>query len=351
MQQGKWLAALPVVLGVLVGLGSAQPPDEPLSPVITAANMLRLQSVAQIDFSPETYATGWFALSDDGQHLLTHTKTSQVHLMNAAGEILQTIQPAGDLRDAAFGSEQIAAVFADEDAIHVEMADIEGDAIQHVTIARRDYPAALWFTDTLLWLELLPSSPDARSTIYRVPAAPMTTEYEIPYAPAEDLDAVVRIGRIAPPYVVTSSAAGVVRVWQLETGDVIHEVENGLGIATPFGGMNAAATHLVWRDELNAMLYLLDFETGENRVIAPLNGEYAQWFFLSQDASVILAVNLNFEPVVVAWDTTTGEQHVLGEYRPCNRPQPDMARLSRDGTTLVIGCDSGLDIWRIVSGE
>jgi hypothetical protein len=51
---------------------------------------------------------------------------------------------------------------------------------------------------------------------------------------------------------------------------------------------------------------------------------------------------------VVAWDVKTGERTILGEYRECNRPQPDMTRLSEDGTTLVIGCDTGLDIWRIV---
>ena len=85
--------------------------------------------------------------------------------------------------------------------------------------------------------------------------------------------------------------------------------------------------------------------------IAPLNGDYAQWYFLSNDVSVIIAVNLGGEPNVVAWDTETGERRNLGNYRECERPQPDMARLTEDGSTLIIGCDTGLDIWRINEEE
>jgi hypothetical protein len=60
-------------------------------------------------------------------------------------------------------------------------------------------------------------------------------------------------------------------------------------------------------------------------------------------------VDVDDEPVVVAWDVATGQQYHLGTYRQCNRP-PDMARLSEDGTTLVIACDTGLDIWRVTNG-
>ena len=160
-------------------------------------------------------------------------------------------------------------------------------------------------------------------------------------------NAVVRIGRIPLPYVVTSSLDGIVKLWNLDTGEIVYEVDNGTGEPSVFGNINADATHLVWRDNANQTLYLLNFETGENREIAPLNGDYAQWYFLSNDASVIIAVNLGGEPNVVVWDTETGERTNLGNYRECDRPQPDMARLTEDGSTLIIGCDTGLDIWRI----
>jgi WD40 repeat protein len=149
---------------------------------------------------------------------------------------------------------------------------------------------------------------------------------------------------------VTSSIDGIVKLWNLETGETVYEVDNGTGEAAVFGNINKAATHLVWRDHDSKALYLLNFETGENRLIDELDAAYVQWFFLSNDASLIIAVNTNFEPNIVVWDVETGERTILGEYRHCNRPQPDMARLSADGTTLVIACDTGLDIWRIVEG-
>jgi WD40 repeat protein len=348
MQKGRLVGVLIGVVLSIAGLVTAQQPDT-LTPVLTAENIAQLQPAARIDLPASDYDTGWFAMSDDGELLLIRDKTNNLHLMRHSGEIIHTIQPSGDFRDAAFGENQVAAVFSGEDTIQVETYDFTTGDIQRVTLARTDYPAAVWFTDETLWLELLPDNPDEQTTVYQVPVAPVTTEYELPYSPADDPDAIVRIGRISPPYVVTSSAAGIVKLWNLQTGKVIYEVDNGLKIPTTFGNINTSTTKLIWRDEMSALLYLLDFETGENRVIGRLNGEYAQWFFVSDDASVILAVNLNFEPAVVAWDTSTGEKYALGDYRVCNRPQPDMARLSRDGTTLVIGCDTGLDIWRIPS--
>ncbi len=82
-------------------------------------------------------------------------------------------------------------------------------------------------------------------------------------------------------------------------------------------------------------------------LIAPLDGAFIPFMLLSFDASVAIGVNVGSEPTVIVWDTTTGERYDLGEYRACNR-QPDMVRLSGDGTTLVIGCDTGLNIWRVV---
>ena len=88
------------------------------------------------------------------------------------------------------------------------------------------------------------------------------------------------------------------------------------------------------------------FETGNNRVVADIGGAYAQYHLLTADASAILVVNLDFAPEVFAWDVETGERHDLGEYRECERI-PDKVALSADGTALVIGCDTGLDIWRV----
>ena len=71
-----------------------------------------------------------------------------------------------------------------------------------------------------------------------------------------------------------------------------------------------------------------------------------RYLLLNSSASVIIGINVDLKPVVVAWNVVTGERIELGEYRSCDR-QPDMVRLSVDDTTLVIGCDTGMDIWRV----
>jgi len=170
---------------------------------------------------------------------------------------------------------------------------------------------------------------------------------EILYGPGADEDALIRIGRIEPPFAVTASPEGAVKRWDLSSGVMTAEatVENGPAV---FGQLSADGRYLAWRDPMNDGLYLLDFDTGENRRIADLNGDYAQFFFVTDAGDVIFAVHLNDDPVVVAWDTATGERYDLGEYRECSR-ELDMARLLADDTTLTIGCDTGLEIWQVTA--
>jgi hypothetical protein len=153
--------------------------------------------------------------------------------------------------------------------------------------------------------------------------------------------------------------------WNLEWGEEVntfpprggvvlrtHELDSlpGMGAINMFGVADDPPTtsHFAWRDGASSELHLLDFQTGEDQVVASLGGTYIPFLLLTVGADVIIGVNVGDQPNVVAWDVGTGEHLDLGEYRSCNR-QPDMVRLSRDGSTLVIGCDTGLDIWRIES--
>jgi WD40 repeat protein len=167
----------------------------------------------------------------------------------------------------------------------------------------------------------------------------------LPSGPENDAEAYVRIGRIPAPLAVTASLEGVVKLWDLETGEVTHEVQlDGVPV---FGRVNeTTATQMAWRDPISDGLYLLDFVSGENRQIAELGGAYVQALLLAPAGDIILGVDVDHRPVVVAWNTTNGEVTELGDYRECSRV-PDLVRLSADGTTLVIGCDTGLDIWRV----
>ncbi len=333
--------------------------DEPSS-VISAENSHQLQSVARLDFADipadfGTFNAGWFALSDAGKRIAIINAEGSFVTASIEGEIERVDSP---MENDDLPARGIAAVVSDDnpnDDIFVFSAG-SGYSIKYadtgtLSFQSQNTPQSVWRDSDHLYLELLPAAVLQLPDRFMMPDDPnhaREADYPvIAYAPAIDLDAVVRIGRIEPPYVVTSSAHGVIRLWDIQQGDLLVVTHNGTGKPSVFGNINANATHLVWRDELSESLYLLNFQTGENRKIADLNGKYVQWFFLSHDASVILGINMDFEPNIIAWDTTTGEKTILGEYRQCNRPQPDMARLSRDGTTLVIGCDTGLDVWRV----
>jgi WD40 repeat protein len=324
---------------------------------VSAANINRLQSIAQIDFADLgcDFGTGWFVLNHSGEFIASMDNHQNVYLWNHKGELLVSEMPsceiAQDVSGLAFNSNNQLFVLRQLDNTLTLSWQHPLDDIAHATMIENWDAQILdvWVDSASgIWLDVYEDDLEVIINIPNELPEPDQSE-RLPYAPAQDPDAIVRIGRIPPPYTVTSSREGIVKLWNIQTGQVVYEVDNGTGEAAVFGAINQAATHFVWRDSRNESLYLLNFETGENRYLANLNGQYAQWYFLSNDASAVIAVNLGFEPNVVVWDIATGEQTVLGEYRQCGRPQPDMARLSADGTTLVIGCDTGLDIWRIVA--
>jgi WD40 repeat protein len=321
--------------------------DSPPPPPISAENFRGLKSVARINFEDMAaeFNAGWFALNDAGNLYALVDVTGRVFTLREDNNIEYSFTVLedgnaypGSLVDATIDKTQLYTV-------HI----IDGQTyVGQNLIKLSGFPQSLWVHDERLYIEALPTGMDSTTQINIFDSNTLNLVDTIPYAPAQDTETIVRIGRIPPPYVVTSSIDGIVKLWNLETGETVYEVDNGTGEASVFGNINADATHLVWRDRGSNSLYLLNFETGENRFIDELEGGYVQWFFLINDASVIIAVNTDFEPNIIVWAVETGERIILGEYRQCNRPQPDMARLSADGTTLVIGCDTGLDIWRIL---
>lgn len=353
--------------------------------VITSSNMLRLQPVHQLDFSDDFFVPainpnsidqpldanfdiGWFVYSSPADRFLLLDNIQTLHAAFSSGATTFSVERSNVIDAVAFDEAMFAVLLTGEDGYQLWYEDFNlyGGISQRMRVESDNIPAAIWITcqddaneggqDCHANIEVNDGS---ISSIVTFPPLTATggevvnlelVEGELAqsiYTPAQDDEAVVRIGRIPLPYVVTSSLDGLVKLWNIEAGELLYEVDNSTGEPSVFGNINADAAHLVWRDNANQSLYLLDFETGENRFIDNLDGAYAQWYFLSNDASAIIAVNLGGEPNVVVWDTATGERTDLGNYRNCERPQPDMARLSEDGTTLIIGCDTGLDIWRI----
>lgn len=317
---------------------------------ITSDNIQQLQPVAQIDFADisNDFVTGWFVMNSTGDTYVIRDSAGQVYRVtySTSGEsYIETI-------DETEPNSLVDAIVLDESYIPLE---INQGAVQiNEKIIPIEDAIAIWRTnDSAIELYVETFEANNESAIAKVDlfSEEQPTVEMLPYAPARDDESVVRVGRIPLPYVVTSTLEGIVKLWNVQTDELLYAVDNETGEPSVFGNINTDATYFVWRDNRNESLYLLDFETGENRFIDNLNGQYAQWYFLSNDASVILAVDFDAQPVIVAWDITTGERYNLGNYRSCQRPQPDAAHLSDDGTTLVIGCDTGLDIWRINEGD
>jgi hypothetical protein len=241
----------------------------------------------------------------------------------------------------------------------VAYRQIETQTTHYFRFEMGDYPLRIWMdSSNSVWLETSPVDSREQRSIIQLPpyvveryasgeTLPEAEISSLPSGPENDSTAFLRIGRIKPPLAITVTQQGLVKRWNLEAEAPTATVE--LGSLPGAGQVNVSGRYFVWRDPESTNLSLLDFETGDNRLIAPLNGTYTPFLLLSVNADVTIGVNVGLEPTVVGWDTMTGERLDLGEYRTCNR-QPDMVRLSRDGTTLVIGCDTGLDVWRI-SGE
>lgn len=327
-------------------------------PVIDSGNINRLGSVLHINFadSPHKIGSGWMALSGDGTRAAVLSLDGYVLIYDlVSGELIDEYQIAAP---DGFPAAPLDGVFSPDSmtfySLHYDGATYQIVAFDTETDQRRavnfptagDAPLRLWAEagDAAIWLEVAPAQPGTGAYVMRLPFDAVEEITTLLSAPENDAQAFARIGRIAAPYAVTSTEDGLVQLWQMETGELIHDAQ--VDAMAVFGGLNASATHFAWRDPDSTALHLLEFETETDRVIAPLEGQYIQYIMLPPAADVILGVNVGLEPVVWAWDSASGAQIDLGAYRVCERV-PDMARLSRDGTTLVIGCDSGLDVWRV----
>ena len=351
------IAVFWISLCVAVFMGTAQPSNAGDDvAVITAENIRNLNSVMQIDFADSDFEfnTGWFAMTFDGQYYAVRDVENTIHVWDVEGDIVDAfaLSDAQSLVVAmAFDTDGELLVAMDSDGLVVFRQIEQAESTAYQLFDMNTFVQQLWLADDALWVEAVDINGVAFVMRYEITVDENGVELvgegeQLEYAPAGDADAVVRIGRIAPPFVVTSSQDGVVKRWDMQTVAVTAEVQAGDEPAV-FGQITADGSHLTWRDQFSEALYLLDFETGENRLVAPLDGEYVQYFLLPLEADVIIAAHIEDRPEIIAWDVASGERFELGEHRTCNRV-PDLIALSMDGTTMVVGCDTGLDIWRVV---
>jgi WD40 repeat protein len=337
----RWLAVIVLAAVILLRQGTPE--------LITQDNVSRLGSVLHLDFEQVqtlglSTGSGVFVMNAEASIVVTFANAENTSPMSTAiiwdgftGDILQILQIGNNPYD--------RAVSANGDQLAVARPDgvvlIDRLTSSQAQVIHSDAPVLnVWFTDDKVICgetaadlngEALILCSDNRPPVWLFGGKP------------QDF---ARIGRVPHPLAVTVSEDGLVSLWDLETGDITAEGKAD-DIAV-FGAINASGTHLVWRDPNSTRLNLLDFATSENQVIAPLEGGYIAHLQLTHQADVIFGIDpLAANGAIWAWITATGERLDLGTYRQCEREQPDLGRLSADGTTLVIGCDTGIDIWRI----
>ncbi len=335
--------------------------------VITPQNIHQLRSVAHINFEDweeqvGKIENGWFALNRDGSHLAIMNRSGEVVVGNDTGQIIDHYSVPGSdnlptsVLDVAFRVDYpaVVSVHAEGGAYYVAYRSYDTHHAEYFRFDTPDVPLRIWESG-LAWLEVSPAdytrsryvealSPSEFDGFRVNEALPPEAIKEIDSGPENDSDAFLRIGRIDAPFAITVTQDFLIKRWNLESDAVTASAQ--LDELPGAGQLSTDGRYFAWRDGDSKALHLLDFETGKDRIIASLEGTYIPFLLLNSSASVIIGVNVALKPIVVAWDTITGERVELGDYRICTR-QPDMVRLSYDSTTLVIGCDKGLDVWRI----
>jgi len=337
------------------------------SSVITAENIHQLHSVNHINFADwQSQAgkieNGWFTMNADGSRLAVLNRVGGVVIGDDKGQVIDHYSiPGSDnlptsVLDVAFRMNNSAVVSAHVEggAYYVAYRNYDAHQTEYFRFDTADVPLRIWETGSV-WLEVSPAdytrgryvqnlTPAVSNTLRTNAILPSDALHELPSGPENDPDAFLRIGRIDAPFAITVTQSFLVKRWNLQTGEVTSTAQ--LNELPGAGALSTDGRYFAWRDGQSKNLHLLDFESGKDRLITSLQGSYIPFLLLNSSASVIIGINVALKPVVVAWDTTTGEQVDLGEYRSCDR-QPDMVRLSHDSTTLVIGCNQGLDIWRV----
>jgi len=307
--------------------------------MISADNVGRLQSVQQIDYADfdADIEIGWFATNPTASEFIVFDNDSQLYRVADDGEIVEIWTYVDDREEQLFAV--IDGTFAYGNAYI--LYTIDGNYwINDSPFESEGIPLALNSDAESLYIEM---QIDSALVVYQLDESlSIINQFDIPSNTSQP---VMRVGRIHLPMIVQSSFDGGVDIFEFDS--MVGEFQVGESPAV-FGHINAPKTHFAWSDPNTTYLNLLDFETGENRIITELNGAYVQYYLLSDDASLVIAVNVDFEPNVIAWDTNTGERYDLGAYRDCERI-PDKVELSVDGTTLIIGCDTGLELWRIIN--
>ncbi len=352
-----------LVLGLgIIGLANAQ--SNSPAPIISAENVASLQSATTFDFTdlPADVlpSSGLFAVNADGTKLVTFGRYSDTPPLSLVvmwgyddmprinriddGSISRVLSDDG--RCLYLGYREYFAVWelqpeADMARLVHRSRSFVGDAVNNIWV-NHDAGQILNPCSTLVYAEFIAADGSMFVVDYN---GELIQERLFPRENDDEIFA--RVGRIDPPIALTVTALGEIYRWDMFSNQVVATVQTE-DIAT-YGAMNRGGTHYVWLAQNYTGLYVVEWDTATNRLLAPLGGDYISHLDVGLDGTVVIGTDpQDSEGTVSAWLVETGERFDLGPYRQCDRIQPDQVELSRDGTALIIGCDRGLDIWRVV---
>lgn len=328
---------------------------------LTANRIHDFHSVLQVDFAALSEVvgrieSGWLRVRHDGQQVVLLTEANNLVVWDIVQDRAVTdYQVKGqdglpaNMMDAFWtpSGRMILSLHHDGATYTLARFEVQTESLSiYPLVAQQGTPVRVWGDDEQAWLEWMPHDSTQIPYITALNADGQEVQRFASIA-EQDRDSVVRIGRMPAPLAITANEQGAVRLWNLEQEALLHEVT--LDQMPVFGHINGVnGRNLVWRDAYSDTLNLVDFESGAQTQVAILNGQYVQALLLGAEADVVLAVNVDLQPIVWAWVLPNPQPIELGEYRACGRT-PDMVQLSENGTTLVIGCDTGIDVWRVES--
>ena len=294
-----------VLMICLLRLSAASAQD---STVISADNLGRLQSDVQIDFEDLAgeLEFGWFAANEDASEIVASDQRGTMYTITSEG-LSRRWSYVTDASEQVFSL--IDAVFLDGDPYILYQLDA-AYYISEGALLLRQTPVGLW------------SMPNSQSLVVETidtDGVPEFQHYEIRNSgshfafvetfdyPSFDSDMpAVRIGRVAFPLLLVSLFSDnrllVYRYPDAYTEGREREIRLASGPAVVGAVNGTVGSHFAWSDPHSMQLNLLNLATGDNRVVAELEGAYAQYHLLTLDATAIIIVNLDFQPAVFAWE-------------------------------------------------
>ncbi len=346
-----------LALAALVFTTQAAPPSP--AAAIHAGALGHMRPSWQLDFADLPAAagrvdSGWFAISADGEQFALLNRDNRIVLWDRMDGHLATVQAdcgePGGFIDGVFSPNRrwFGAIYVAGLTSYAAFYPLATPEQALVACGLDGLPSRLWFdAGSRAWLEILPNDP--RQTPYVMQLSQTfqpVLDGRIPSGPEADADSFMRIGRIMPPLAITATQTGLVKRWDLQSNRMTAQAQ--LTALPAVGQINAGGDQFAWIDASYQTLNLLDFHTGRSRSMSALNGKLIPFLLLTARADVIIGVTVGDDARIWAWAAASGQVFDLGVYRSCGRPA-DLARLSADDSTLVIGCDQGLQAWRITA--